>query len=41
MKRSLVVPGTMCIYELGGSIPRNYLAKKKKKEEEEEVHDKN
>ena len=28
---SLVVLGTMCIYELGSSIPHNYLAKKKKK----------
>ena len=32
---SLVVLGTMCIYELGGSIPHNYLAKKKKKKMED------
>ena len=31
---SLVVLGTMCIYELGGSIPHNYPAKKKKKMED-------
>ena len=30
---SLVVLGTMCIYELGSSIPHNYLAKKKKMED--------
>ena len=28
---SLVVPGTICIYELRGSIPHNYIPKKKKK----------
>lgn len=27
---SLIVPGTMCIYEFEGSISHNYLAKKKK-----------
>ena len=29
-----MVPGTICIFELEGSIPHNYLAKKKKKKKD-------